>query len=179
MGSEHWDDNGCCTRCGTKGNGYQACGNCTGLSRHGLAMQQQGAQQAAQVQHAYQQLEYLGKVGAPVVYEENVALLASVEMLKKDLAASEKERERLAARNMELCDELDIARTCIDCGSAAKERDIIRRELENLKREHASELGDARGLLSQVEQHRDELYDRERFLQRELDRERAKRKRGL
>lgn len=110
-------------------------------------------------------------------------LTAREAALKDMFNASEKERARLMAQLNEKTPHVDpMTGVCTGCGTSRIERaaqDCFRRELENLKRSTASELGDLRGLLNTVEQHRDELYDRERFLQRELDRERGKRKRGL
>jgi hypothetical protein len=97
----------------------------------------------------------------------------------KALAVSEKERERLRQAGQELRHELDIAKTCIDCGSAAKERDTLRRELENLKRSTDSTIHDRDATVMLHVKLNVELTTENTFLKRELERERAKKKRGL
>jgi hypothetical protein len=94
----------------------------------------------------------------------------------KALSSSRKECERLKA---ELAADRDRPTDVAQLGAVTTERDTLRRELENLKRSTDSELGDLRmdrDTYKVLQQHD---CDQIGWLQRELDRERSKRKRGL
>jgi len=186
----YWNATGKCTRCGAQGNGYQACGNC-----FGLAVRQQQEAMAAYNQRQNQNQKQVGShYGTRVekfdpVDSERRCALALLET-QQALAASEKERERLKA-------ELDKPATCDHCPRRAKhftcsecgvmmgdtvpaERDAVRRELENLKRETDMKLGDYRAGVELLTEAGCDKQTRVAWLERELDRERAKtRKRGL
>ncbi len=196
MGSEHWDDNGCCTRCGTKGNAYQVCVNCSGLSQHGLAMQQNML--AAQMLYASSNriaagLANPGRCDA-IMYGIDCVLQAGhagdhhgnadgVRLLHEKLAVSEKERERLKAQLNEKTPHVDpMTGICTGCGTSRMERaaqDGLRRELENLKRSTDNTIRDQFGYIERLEKDNSDAAVRIAFIERELDRERAKRKRGL
>ncbi len=88
--------------------------------------------------------------------------------------ASEKERERLKG---ELAARPVIKLNVAD-SAAIDERDALRRELENLKREHSMRMADGRATISQFGADMVALTTEVAFLKRELDRERGK-KRGL
>jgi len=104
---------------------------------------------------------------------------------KEALIASEKERERLRAEQMQLvkaCNAAndpssELGRALVNLGKACQERDTLRRELENLKRSTSSEIADLRSLHFCMEAAVKDLVDENYRLKRELDRERAKGKR--
>jgi hypothetical protein len=109
-----------------------------------------------------------------------VALLQA----QQALAVSEKESERLKGERDFFKTKMTNAAICqadLDkYDEVTAERDTLRRELENLKREHSMRVADGRATIAQFGEDNSRLQNEVTFLQRELDRERQKnRKRGL
>jgi len=95
----------------------------------------------------------------------------------QQLAASEKERERLqiAVDQLKMRAERPAAVDALEADKLA-----LRRELENLKRSTDSTIADYKGDIERQAKFCQEVIQDRNFLQRELDRERAKgKKRGI
>jgi len=150
-----------CIRCGEVA-GYQLCTGCYSLARHTIGSNAQQRHGSAQLQET-------------VVFAGDAK--KHVDGLLDKLAASEKERERLIG-------ELEFTKKMLERCAPAKAEfdkyDSMKRELENLKRSTNCELGDLRGGMEELERISADKQVRIAWLERELDRERAKnKKRGI